>query len=351
MLFPYQYINHHMDKMQEFIDYIFNDIWCIAPSIDNYSLELYNGNPDLKDVVTAFHYSSTIGGDFFNAKIEEIFSIFKTLNPSQIRQLQRWYQANNNIEDLCKNDPLCVPATYNDILSLNATLGTSLKAFFTRLYSKELLSLKALSDKIGLISEHYFEFMMVNSQGKCPFCGLFDIDGEYDHTREAYDHYLPKSEYPFCSINFKNLAPICNKCNSGNKGSKDPIHEANGNRRKAFYAYNSASYNLEIDIRLNSPNIGHLTPQDITIDFGPLSLLEELQTWNDLFSIRERYQAKCCSAEAKYWITQIIEECGDLTPSEFLSIRLEGAQRFPYSDTNFLRKPFLRACEAQHIFD
>ncbi|MBU2703513.1 hypothetical protein Ga0466249_004658 [Sporomusaceae bacterium BoRhaA] len=80
-------------------------------------------------------------------------------------------------------------------------------------------------------------------------------------------------------------------------------------------------------------------------------MAEELQTWNELFSIEERYKDKCCSDDAKYWIEQILDECGDKSPSEFLAIKLASAQRYPYSDTNFLRKPFLEACEKQHIFD
>lgn len=351
MLFSYQYINHSMEKMQDFIDYIFCEIWYKAPLITDYSLDLYNNNPELHEVVTAFHYSSTKGGDFFNAKVEEIFLIFKTLSSGEICQLKIWYQANNNIEKLCRNDPAVIPSTYTDINRFNAKLGAVLKAFFVRLYSHDLLSLKALSEKIGLIDGHYREFVRINSKGKCPFCGLFDIDGEYAHTREAYDHYLPKSEYPFSSINFKNLAPICNKCNSGNKGSKDPLHDTDGNRRKAFYSYDTSPYTLEIDLELNSNNIADLTPQNITITFGPASLAEELKTWNELFRIEERYKDKCCSADAKYWIMQIFDERDDKSLSDFLSIRLESAKRFPYSDTNFLRKPFLEACEKQHIFE
>ncbi|MFE4241919.1 HNH endonuclease [Peribacillus butanolivorans] len=349
MLFSYQYINHSMEKMHEFVDYIFYEIWCKAPVNLCYSFDLYNNNPELKEVIISFHYSSTKGGDFFNATIEKIFGIFKTLTPDEISQLRIWYHSNNNIENLCKNDPTFTPSTYPDIIRLNADLGAALKAFFVRLYSQELLSLKVLSDKIGSIADHYKEFVKINFKRKCPFCGLYPIDGQYVHTREAYDHYLPKSKYPFSSINFKNLAPICNKCNSSNKGSKDPLFDKNGKRRKAFYTYNSNPYNLEFDIKLNSNDIESLTPQDITITFGPESLEEELKTWNELFGIEERYMEEC-SAEAKYWLTQIFDERGDKSPSEFLLVRLETARRYPYSENNFLRKPFLEACEALDIF-
>jgi hypothetical protein len=336
--------------MHEFVDYIFFEVWCKAQADSCYSLDLYNNNLELKEVITAFHYSSTKGGDFFNAKIEEIYTIFKTLTSDEISQLKMWYRSNNNIENLCKNDPTFTPSTYSDISQLNVNLGTALKSFFVKLYSQDLLSLKALSNKIGVIDDHYTEFVKINSKGKCPFCGLYDIDSEYVHTREAYDHYLPKSKYPFSSINFKNLAPICNKCNSGYKGSKDPLYDINGNRSKTFYPYNPIPHIIEVDLKLNSADIDNLTPQDITFTFGPASLEEELKTWDNLFGIEERYKAKCCSADAKYWITQIFDESYDKSPRELLSVRLETAKKSPYTDNNFLRKPFLEACEALDIF-
>lgn len=352
MLFPYQYINHSIEKMQKLIDYIFYEVWCKAPSFKRYSLARYNNNRELKDVIKAFHYSNTEPGDFFNSKIEEIYYIFKTLNPHEIHQLENWYQSNNDIENLCINFPGVIPATYAEISQLNINLAKALKAFFVRLYSQDLLSLKALADKIGVIDDHYKEFVKINSKGKCPFCGLLPIDSEYVHTREAYDHYLPKSKYPFSTINFKNLVPICNKCNSGNKGTKDPLHDTNGNRRKSFYAYNTIPYKLEINIQINTPDIPKLTPQDISITFGPANLSDEIRTWNELFGIEERYKAKCCSEDAKYWLTQITDECQNygLAPNVIFQGKLREAEKSPYSETNFLRKPFLEACNAQNVF-
>lgn len=352
MLFSYQYINHSMERMQEFVDYIFYAVWCEAP-VNEYDVEkLFNNNTDLLGIIRDLHNTEPKGAEFFIKGIQEVFLIFKTLNTNEINQLKTWYQSNNSIENLCKNDPTVTPSTYNDVSRMNTNLSAALKAFFEKLYSHDFLALKVLSDKIGFINEHYKDFVIANSKGKCPFCGVYPIDGEYVHTREAYDHYLPKSKYPFSSINFKNLAPICNKCNSGNKGSKDPIHDADGNRRKAFYSYNAVPYTIEINLIIDSFDMAKLTPQDITITFGPASLEEELQTWNELFGIEERYKDMCCSADAKYWITQIFDESKRyrLTPREFLRCKIEESECNPYFELNFLRKPFLEACEAQHIF-
>ena len=55
---------------------------------------------------------------------------------------------------------------------------------------------------------------------------------------------MPKGSYPFISVNFKNLAPMCSECNSSYKLAKDPtkhidpLHAASGStRRKSFYSY------------------------------------------------------------------------------------------------------------------
>ena len=48
----------------------------------------------------------------------------------------------------------------------------------------------------------------------------------------------------------------------------------------------------------------HLAPNDIKIEFGPAPLREELETWQDVYGIEERYKAKCCcESDGKYWLT------------------------------------------------
>ncbi|MFB2553388.1 HNH endonuclease [Ensifer soli] len=107
--------------------------------------------------------------------------------------------------------------------------------------------------------------------GICPFCGIGSIKRAHFKEREAYDHYLPKSIYPFNSINFRNLAPACHECNSSYKLTKDPAHSGVG-RRKAFYPYSESSYLIELDMTLQHCDIDELTPGDVEIQFGPAVL-------------------------------------------------------------------------------
>ncbi|RLD89272.1 MAG: hypothetical protein DRJ09_06835 [Bacteroidetes bacterium] len=88
-----------------------------------------------------------------------------------------------------------------------------------------------------VIPKHYKEFMKSNTEGICPFCGIHTIKENNHKYREVYDHYIPKAIYPFVSLNFKNLAPMCQECNSTYKGTKVPIEDDNKKRKLAFYPY------------------------------------------------------------------------------------------------------------------
>lgn len=352
MLFPYTYVPHQMEKMQAFIDFIFHEVWCKAPASGPFGLHLFDANAELREVMEAFYYSDTQGADFFYGHVERIYGLFSALTAAQINQFQQWYQDNNDLEKVCANDPTAHLVRYAEITVAYEDLGNQLAAFFKGLYSQSLLDLAVLRAKIGDIADHYKAFVSTNKAGKCPFCGIGDIKGMRHSKREAYDHYLPKALYPFNSINFRNLAPACHECNSTYKLSKDPAHNQGG-RRKAFNPYAAAGHNVEIQLTLQHADIDKLEPADITMQFGPAVLAEELDTWKDVYGVEERYKAKLCGEnEGKYWLTQVFEESEayDKQPADILNMRIQQAQSRPYADCNFLRKAFLEACQAKGIF-
>lgn len=346
MLFTYIYVPHQMEKMQAFIDFIFYEVWCKAPASGPFGLNLFDANAELREVMEAFYYSDAQGADFFYGHVERIYGLFSALTAAQINQFQQWYQGNNDLEKACANDPAAHLVRYADIPDTYKDLGEQLAVFFKGLYSQSLLDLAALRTKIGDIDDHYQAFVTTNKVGKCPFCGIGDIKGEHHSKREAYDHYLPKALYPFNSINFRNLAPACHECNSAYKLSKDPAHNPAG-RRKAFNPYAAAGHTVQIQVTLQHANIDKLVPAAITMQFGPAALVEELDTWKDVYAVEERYKAKLCGEnDGKYWLTQVLDECQayDKQPADILNMRAQQAQSRPYADCNFLRKPFLDAC-------
>lgn len=355
MLFPYTYVPHQMEKMQAFIDFIFYEVWCKAPIGLVFHPDLFGGNPDLKEVMAEFGFSAQAAdrGKAFYKDVKSIYELFAPLSPQEIDQFKQWYQGNNDLENVCANDPAAQLARYADITVPHKDLADSLGTFFKGLYSQSLLGLVALRAKIGDIDDHYHQaFLPANRSGKCPFCGLHDIKGPHHTTREAYDHYLPKALYPFNTINFRNLAPACHECNSTYKLSKDPAHN-NAGRRKAFYPYATASHAIEITIDLDSPDIDQLTPADIQIAFGPAAVHEEIATWIDIYGIDERYKAKCCSGDAKDWLEQIriLRDARGVTPDILLATVQQQAVKAPVANSNFLKRAFLEGCQRAGLFD
>jgi hypothetical protein len=359
MLFTYTYVPHGMEKIQEFLDFIFFEVWCHAPSNGDFELDLFDENLDLKNLMDRFFWSDTQGGDFFYNHVEQIYNLFKDLSEDEIDEIQVCYQANNTIEQACSNQPVINVTRYRDIQASYPTLFEQISAFYKGLYSKKILDNAAFKESVGMIDEHYKSFMAANTLGKCPFCGISDVLGTYHTKREAYDHYLPKALYPFNSLNFKNLVPTCHYCNSSYKTTRDPAYTPKDpageiHRRKAFYPYSLNQHNIEISIGLTAPKVDDIKPIDIQFVFGPDNINEEIETWKDVYGIEERYKAKCCSeTDGKAWINRIIEERKNygLSVEGMLQAEINTASNQPYSDSNFLKKAFLNGCNEAGIFN
>ncbi len=123
-------------------------------------MALFNANPELKQVMNDCHFSDSKYADFFASHVEQIYVLFSQLNPTTLSQLQTWYRNNNNIEQVCSNDPATSIAKYSCLCNLlaNSDLYEKLSSFFKELYNSKLLTLKVLKDKIGTIDEHYKVF-------------------------------------------------------------------------------------------------------------------------------------------------------------------------------------------------
>ena len=173
-----------------------------------------------------------------------------------------------------------------------------MKPLFKKFYEKLLDAAKVSGDKL----EFYKSLNNLNHFKVCPCCGYVDFESGRLRRREAYDHYLPKSKYPFTSVNFKNLVPLCYKCNSEFKKAKDPIK----NKRKAFYPFRKSETEIIIETKLSKDFIKSLYEvtvngvkeenqnaklKDITITLKSKEK-DLIQTWDDLFNIKERFADK-----------------------------------------------------------
>jgi hypothetical protein len=365
MLFAYTYVPHQMERMHRFINFIVYQVWCRAPKAGAFSLDLFDANPPLKEVMTSLAYGDTQAGDRFYTQVQAIYQSFSTLPRREIAQFKRWHQGNNSLEELCANSPRTHLARYADIAMPHPILSEQLAVFFKGLYSKSLLELAALREKIGDIANHYKAFVTTNKGDKCPFCGINDLLGEYHSKREAYDHYLPKALYPFNSMNFRNLVPACHHCNSSYKTSKDPTYmpkdpAGTAMRRKVFFPFAKAHSGIDIKVTLPHVDLERMTPAEVSLSFGPAGVAEQIETWKDVYGIEERYRAKLLGADGKAWLIEVLDEWrwneesagGEGKPPEkYLQDVSRHTQKSPYANSNFLKHSFLQGCKEVGLFD
>lgn len=108
-------------------------------------------------------------------------------------------------------------------------------AFLNRVM-KRILKKRNLLNKefFEELSEKVFQYENWRSNGKfeqivelmdikiCPYCNHQDVfkDEERDVMIISCDHYLDKARYPWFSLSFYNLIPVCKICNETYKGQK-----------------------------------------------------------------------------------------------------------------------------------
>ena len=367
MLFPYKYIKHEVEKFQKYSDFLFLEVWCKAKK--PFSSNLLIRMPELKLIYERLHNEDSDGAIFFNSHIESIYDDFRHLQKQDRDILKKWYKLNNDIDALCQ-DKYLQPISYEKLIREYPTVGKKIKTFYTSLYGTgSPFNLLAFGDLGEIVSKHYFEFMKINDEEICPFCGLISMKGIHHSKREAYDHFMPKAKYPFTSINFKNLAPMCHDCNSSYKLSKEPLmhidpikKKVSNIRRRAFYPYSLKKWSFKTKIQLNNKDIVNLSSPDIIIKFTSInsySHLDQIESWNETFGIDERYKARILGKRgAKKWFQEFaelenlkkLEPDNEATIQRFYEMKIKEIDADPLDNGNFIKKAFLEECKNKGLF-
>lgn len=276
--------------------------------------------------------------------LKKAYKICKNLNREQIKLLKTAVHNNNKIRELCNGD--IQPVKYEQIEVINADLKKAIKLFCDSLYD-HCIKLEQFYTSYENINTYYKTVVKKSSVCRC--CGINKVLTQFHTHRSALDHYLPRKHYPFNSLNFKNLIPICDTCNGKYKLSEDTLYITNNKGKKnesktrtvAFFPYSRTAHDIGIDITFSKSYDSTIEPKDVAIELSCVGNTDKLASWDRIFGIKENYKAECCTDEMRmYYEEQYIADMNfGKTHEQYIDI----LKKNKYGDMNFLKIPFLEA--------
>jgi hypothetical protein len=303
------------------LEHLVCSVWCEACN-DACSTKL---NAAFKDIYNSY--------DWLKTQIDEIYELCKKLSPKEKQSIKEAFVTNNEIEKLCNGQS--VPKYLDELPDV---VKDKMKPLLVDFY-ETLLERKKVH---GTKQDYYQKLIDENDMRFCPCCGLSYFESEDSKYREAFDHYLPKAHYPFLSVNFKNLVPLCHKCNSDRKKEKDPIE----NKKTAFYPFSNNSHSIQISFIIDkTKDLGNLKRQDLQINL--IGDTEKIETWDRLFDIKERYNnttrgfIKTHLNKIKRRHKIFSERKATWTYENSLNELIKDYENDKYEDMKFLKIPFM----------
>lgn len=181
-------------------------------------------------------------------------------------------------------------------------------------YRDSVAEMFGLPIVISTMQEHFNAFQEENGK-VCCFCGLEEMvtevliepeDGilfeEENQRRACYDHFLPKSYFPFLAVDFNNLAPCCDVCNEEFKKGKNPLFHQE-ERTLAFPLYGSDF--AKVDVTYENEN-GDFYRIRVGIEKTGCHLEQKGLTWRRIFRSIERANAQLENDFKEDWAAPLL---------------------------------------------
>lgn len=280
--------------------------------------------------------------EWVKLSVDKIYKYCNDLEEKEVHllKLKEAFIQNNKIEELCNG--LIKPILVEDLPVFIGDIQLLFKRFYTELLDRSLVTGNKKIYYDTLYSENKFSF--------CPCCGYYPMKTWSDKGHEAYDHYLPQTKFPFSSVNFRNLVPLCHVCNSTSKGAKNPIE----NGRIVFYPFGIKKNDIKICVEIPSVNkIEHLYKDEIIEDNDIIITLigeeqERINSWDEIFEIKGRFFSRM-EASRNSWINRvkkyhaIQKRRGDFDFNDSFNEVIEQLADPSYQNDGFLAAPFLES--------
>lgn len=327
MIRAYQYIDTAHSKLHEYVMAYFVKI---ETDTNGFRDELFE--PEFLPIVKS-HYK------ILKSRFKEIYEYVSSLPTTDRHLFCQRIILSNQIEKICRGE--YKPEAF---ISKSTDIDVTLKKLFLALYEQVLDGAPFRNYSKTTLRDHFNQFCELNIEiTLCPTCGIGELKKSQDKIRDQYDHYLPKSLYPFSSINFYNLVPCCMECNSlGIKGDKDTIAISTG---KIFFPYDDNHKEISLAINIKHDNSQFENIEWEIIFNSPDNKKDEIESWKTIYSIEDRYQGYI-KARAKKWYEHYYEYINSVKLSgEDISVAKYYYMKFLEKDKslglNFIRKPVL----------
>lgn len=329
MLRTYRPINHPIFALYNYLEHLVCQVWCNAD--DTPCSDLLDPNFELI-------YNSYA---WLNTDVDAVYEKCKTLSDEQRADIREAFYINNRIAELCAGT--LVPITLD---TLPDVVKVDMKPLLVKFYEYLLDRVEVPGDKL----DYYNQLLTTNLYKTCPCCGLIPIESAETHYREDNDHYLPKAEFPFATVNFQNLVPLCSKCNKKCKGTKNPFETG----RISFYAFDTTHSEIEVSISIiDNIDLDYLKLNiaDIEIDFN--NDFNKTSTWDWLFNIKRRYNEEIrgfSKTELRTIANRLLRNQSrktGLSYEDILDDLIEDYELEMFEDRKFLKRPFLQTIKTK----
>lgn len=336
MLYKYNKTLHKADIYHKWVRHLVLEVWCRATSKFETSLLL----PEFETIV------NSMPSNYLLDKIANIHNKLIHKPKPFKRLLHDGFRKNNSIAALCNGT--VKPLQYETIKKLDKEFANDLYMFSVQLYDRLSKNDVRFRDLFGGINGHYNHFFSnKRNVAVCPFCGIAELLNSHTSKREAYDHFFPKEIYPFNTVNFENLVPMCHTCNSKYKTRKDPLNIRFGGPEKVlFYPFrDNITTSIDIEFTFNSMDVTKMTKDNVDISITSDNSQNKVERWKELFGVEERYKSICCDETAyKGWLEEyrtIASFASDLTFQDYIAAK----ELNPFLNKKFLEVSYLKACD------
>ena len=226
--------------------------------------------------------------------LKDIYEIIRHWEQNQKTAFCDSIRNSNKIKEICEGK--IITSKDSDIPE---DVRELIKTFFLKLY-EDVLKGSIFKETYGGRLDHYHEFKKIanNDFEFCPACGMVEMKTYDDKKTDQYDHYLPKDIYPYSSVNFENLVPICADCNSLEVKSNKDVLSYTG---KVFYPFDKNENEINIDLRIEKNN-EDLSKIKWVLDYSCVNdRAHEINAWKEIYNIEKRHKTHVSGRMAKWY--------------------------------------------------